>query len=46
MPLLKAQGFVEDDWTILADDEAPPASGDIVVPFARSEARLGCAGRS
>jgi uncharacterized protein (DUF934 family) len=35
MALLKPQGFVEDDWTFLADDQPPPSSGDIVVSFAR-----------
>lgn len=35
MPLLKAGRFVADDWLALADDEAVPAGGRILVPLAR-----------
>jgi uncharacterized protein (DUF934 family) len=35
MPLLRAGRFVEDDWWPLADDEAVPISGRIIVPAAR-----------
>jgi uncharacterized protein (DUF934 family) len=33
MPLLKTQGFVSDDWTLLDMDEALPSRGDIAVPW-------------
>jgi uncharacterized protein (DUF934 family) len=36
MPLLKAaQGFVDDDWTVLGSEETLPSRGDVVVPWAR-----------
>ena len=35
MPLLKAGRFVADDWRALADDEAVPESGRIIVSLTR-----------
>jgi uncharacterized protein (DUF934 family) len=35
MPLLKSDGFVQDSWIHLGADDPLPASGDIVVPYAR-----------
>ncbi len=35
MPLLRLNGFVTDTWVHLGDADALPASGDIVVPYAR-----------
>jgi uncharacterized protein (DUF934 family) len=35
MPLLKLQGFVTDDWTLLQDEEPLPQQGDIAVSWAR-----------
>jgi len=35
MPLLKLQGFVNDAWIHLGAEDTLPASGDIVVPYAR-----------
>lgn len=35
MPLLKAGRFVTDSWRALADDEAVPVDGHILVPLAR-----------
>ncbi|MGH6874186.1 MAG: DUF934 domain-containing protein [Aestuariivirgaceae bacterium] len=35
MPLLKPNGFVNDDWTILNGEEALPAGGDIALPWPR-----------
>lgn len=35
MPLLKAGRFVEDSWRALAEGEAVPASGRIIVPLPR-----------
>jgi uncharacterized protein (DUF934 family) len=35
MPLLKINGFAEDNWDHLGTDDPLPASGDIVAPYAR-----------
>ena len=35
MPLLKNNALVGDTWLILGNDDALPASGDVIVPFAR-----------
>ncbi|MFL5334670.1 MAG: DUF934 domain-containing protein [Geminicoccaceae bacterium] len=35
MPLLKAGRYIADDWRALADDEALPDHGRILVPLAR-----------
>lgn len=35
MPLLKNNVVVTDTWIHLGADDAPPAAGDIVVPFSR-----------
>ena len=35
MPLLKAQGFVADEWLKLGPEDELPGRGDIVVPWAR-----------
>jgi uncharacterized protein (DUF934 family) len=35
MPLLKNNAFVADDWTTLADDDAAPDGGKIIVTFNR-----------
>ncbi len=35
MPLLRAGRFVADDWHLLADDEAMPERGSVILPFAR-----------
>jgi uncharacterized protein (DUF934 family) len=35
MPLLKARGFVADDWALLGTDDPLPARGDVAVPWAR-----------
>lgn len=41
MPLLKGSTFVEDRWRELADDEALPAGGAILLPLARLLAEAG-----
>ncbi len=35
MRVIKDQTIVEDDWRLLADDEAVPPKGDIIVSFDR-----------
>jgi uncharacterized protein (DUF934 family) len=35
MPLLKAQGFESDGWTLLGMEDAVPSRGDIAIPWAR-----------
>jgi uncharacterized protein (DUF934 family) len=37
MPLMRNDSFVENSYRLIADDEAIPASGDILVPLARLE---------
>jgi uncharacterized protein (DUF934 family) len=35
MPLLKNNALVIDTWLVLGNDDALPATGDVIVPFAR-----------
>jgi uncharacterized protein (DUF934 family) len=35
MPLLKGNAFATDDWITLGPDDALPADGNVIVPFAR-----------
>ncbi len=37
MPLMRNDAFVADPFRLIADDEAIPAAGDIIVPLARIE---------
>jgi len=47
MPLIKDRMIAEDGWRHLADDEAPPAEGGVIVSLARWQAeRDALAGRN
>ena len=41
MPLMRNNSFVEDSYRHIADEEAIPTSGDIIVPLARIEEASG-----